>query len=164
MGKVATVAGLALTLGVTASAAAQSTISSNPADTARVCQEPRHFWVEGVVRDEKTEEPLPFVNVIVKEDGKMVTGTYTDLDGNFKLELKEGDYEFTIPYVGYVQKSFPVKVPSDKPLDVIELEPTAQPLEGIVIIEAGEAPLIDPSSSGQESEMKIDGVPLRIQY
>lgn len=164
MGKVATVAGLALTLGVTGSAAAQSTISSNPADTARVCQEPRHFWIEGVVRDEKTEEPLPFVNIIVKKDGKMVTGAYTDFDGNFKLKLGEGEYEFTISYVGYVQKIFPVKVPIDKPLDVIELEPTAQPLEGIVIIEAGEAPLIDPSSSGQESEMKIDGVPLRIQY
>ena len=162
MGKVATVAGLALTLGVTGSAAAQSTIFSNPADTARVCQEPRHFWVEGVVRDEKTKEPLPFVNIIFKKDGKTVSGGCTDFDGNFKLKLKEGEYEFTIMCVGYAEKSFPVKVPIDKPLDVIELEPKAPTLDD-VIIEGGSTPIIEIGPEGGTNN-EIQGVPLRIQY
>ena len=120
------------------------------------------FETEGTVVDLKTKEPLPFVNVIVKEDGKMVTGTSTDFDGNFKLELGEGEYEFFFSTVGYAQKSFPVKVPSDKPLDVIELESTGQPLEGI-LIEADPRPLIEIGPEGGTNN-EIQGVPLRIQY
>lgn len=120
------------------------------------------YDMKGTIVDSKTKEELPFVNVIVKEDGKMVTGTSTDFDGNFKLELGEGEYEFFFSTFGYAQKSFPVKVPGDKPLDVIELESTGQPLEGI-LIEADSRPLIEIGPEGGTNN-EIQGVPLRIQY
>ncbi len=85
-------------------------ISIDPADTARVYQELRSVWLEGVVKDSLTKEPLPFFNVIVKKDGKYLTGTCTDFDGNFKLQLEKGEYEFVVSEVGYARKRIPVKV------------------------------------------------------
>ena len=122
------------------------------------------FETEGTVVDLKTKEPLPFVNVIVKEDGKVVTGTSTDFDGNFKLKLGEGEYEFTISYVGYAQKRFPVKVPIDKPLDAIELESRADIIDTGIITDRDIVPLIDMEAPGVTSGAEIDGVQLRIQY
>ena len=121
------------------------------------------FETEGTVVDLKTKEPLPFVNVVVKEDGKVVTGTSTDFDGNFKLKLEEGEYEFFFSTVGYDQKSFPVKVPGDMPFEVIELES-----KGVVDMIMGildyKEPLIDMEAQGVTSSPEIDGVQLRIQY
>ena len=34
--------------------------------------------MKGTITDKKTNEPLPFVNVIVKQDGKQVHGGTTD--------------------------------------------------------------------------------------
>ena len=120
------------------------------------------YETDGSVMDEKTKEPLPFVNVVVLKDGKQVRGAATDFDGNFKLELENGAYEILISAIGYAQKRIPVKVPDDIPLKAIELKSNSVPLMGMVEIKT--TPLIDPGSPGQDSEMKIDGVPLRIQY
>ena len=121
------------------------------------------FETKGTVVDLKTKEPLPFVNVIVKEDGKVVTGTSTDFDGNFKLELGEGEYEFFFSTVGYAQKSFPVKVPGDMPFEVIELE-SKDVVDMIMGILDYKEPLIDMEAQGVTSSPEIDGVQLRIQY
>ena len=122
------------------------------------------YDMKGTIVDSKTKVELPFVNVIVLKDGKQVNGTVTDFDGNFQLSLEEGEYEFLISFVGYAQKRFPVKVPKDIALKAIELESTDVETLGIIIIEEGATPLIDPTTPGQDSEMKIEGVPLRIQY
>ena len=122
------------------------------------------FDTKGTIIDSKTKEELPFVNVLVLKDGKQVKGTTSDLDGCFKLDLEEGEYEFIISAIGYARKRFPVKVPGDMPLKAIELEYTAELLEGILIIEEDSTPQLDPTTSGQDSEMKIDGTPLQIQY
>jgi len=122
------------------------------------------YDTRGTVIDSKTKEELPFVNIIVKKDGKPVNGTSTDFDGNFKITLEEGEYEFLISYVGYAQKRFPVKVPGDMSLKAIELESTVELLDEGIIIESEAVPLMDQTTPGQNSEMKIEGVPLRIQY
>ncbi len=160
MGKVATVAGLALTLGVTASAAAQSTTTA-PVDTTCIHQNMRLVRVEGVVMDNVTKEVMPFVNIVVKKDGKAVNGAGTDFDGKFKLDLMEGEYEFLISTVGYALKRFPVKVPGDMPLKAIELESTSVEMMGMVDYKV---PVIDIGASGVTSGAEIDGVQLRIQY
>lgn len=160
MGKVATVAGLALTLGVTASAAAQSTTTA-PVDTTCIHQNMRLVRVEGVVMDSVTKEVMPFVNIVVKKDGKAVNGAGTDFDGKFKLDLMEGEYEFLISTVGYALKRFPVKVPGDMPLKAIELESTSVEMMGMVDYKV---PVIDIGASGVTSGAEIDGVQLRIQY
>ncbi|MFA6932767.1 MAG: DUF4139 domain-containing protein, partial [Bacteroidales bacterium] len=37
----------------------------------------------GTITDEKTGEPMPFVNVVVEQDGKQLGGAQTDMDGNY---------------------------------------------------------------------------------
>lgn len=58
--------------------------------------------VKGRIVSEKTNEPLPFVNVIVF--GKPEIGAATDLDGNFIIKgLQPGYIKLTASFVGYKQ-------------------------------------------------------------
>ncbi len=58
--------------------------------------------IEGTITDGKTSETLPFVNVVIDQNGKMITGGLTDFDGKYKFtELPEGEYEVRAVYIGY---------------------------------------------------------------
>jgi len=54
--------------------------------------------VRGILIDDKTSEPLMFAGILVEELG---TGTTTDLDGAFSLELAPGIYTLKLSYTGY---------------------------------------------------------------
>lgn len=56
----------------------------------------------GTITDEKTNEPLIAVNIVLKLDGKIVTGARTDFDGNFKIvSVPPGNYDIEVSYMGY---------------------------------------------------------------
>jgi len=56
----------------------------------------------GTITDEKTGEPMPFVNVVVEQDGKQLGGAQTDMDGNYTIEpLSSGYYDIIASFVGY---------------------------------------------------------------
>ncbi|MEM9678932.1 MAG: carboxypeptidase-like regulatory domain-containing protein, partial [Bacteroidota bacterium] len=57
--------------------------------------------VEGTVIDGEFNEPLAFANVLVKGT---TTGTTSDFDGKYELELDEGTYTLVFSYVGYNTK------------------------------------------------------------
>ena len=122
------------------------------------------YYVEGSVIDSETKEALPFVNVVVLKEGKQCGGGITDFDGNFKLQLEEGEYEFVFSSIGYVQRRVPVKVP-DKgtTLKTIELEFKVGEFLGEVLIEGGSTPMIEIGPEGATST-EVDGVILRVQY
>ena len=120
------------------------------------------YYVECSVIDSETKEALPFVNIIALKDGKQCKGGVTDFDGNFKLQLEEGEYEFLFSSVGYMQKRVPVKVPDKGALKAIELEYSAA-LMGDVLIEGGPTPMIEIGPEGATST-EVDGVILRVQY
>ncbi len=54
--------------------------------------------ITGNVIDEKTSEPLPYVNIGIKDKS---IGTFSDSNGAYRLELPRGDYDLVISYVGY---------------------------------------------------------------
>lgn len=54
--------------------------------------------IKGKVTDEKTSEPLPYVNIGVKGQA---TGTFSDSNGAYRLELPKGEYDLFISSVGY---------------------------------------------------------------
>jgi len=60
--------------------------------------------IQGVVRDEESNEVLPFVSVVNLDKD---LGTQTDLDGEFELEAEEGD-EIVVSYIGYNTQSIEV--------------------------------------------------------
>ena len=60
----------------------------------------------GVVVDKKTAEPLVGVGVAVWSGGRLLTGTSTDLEGNFKIISPVIDFELRISYIGYSEVKF----------------------------------------------------------
>ncbi|SFZ94207.1 iron complex outermembrane recepter protein, partial [Flaviramulus basaltis] len=56
--------------------------------------------LKGVVTEQSTSIPLPGVNVVIKGT---TTGTSTDFDGNYQIEVKNGDI-IVFTYVGYQAK------------------------------------------------------------
>ena len=92
LGKVATVAGLALALGGSVDAAAQTVDTAGVQRVAseEVRRKPFNARLTGVIKDSLTGEPLPFVNVVIKQDGKQVMGGMTDFDGIFTISVPSG--------------------------------------------------------------------------
>lgn len=58
--------------------------------------------VKGVVKQDKTNEPLIGVNVSVQNSS---AGTTTDLDGQYELNLESGEYTLVFTYVGFEDKT-----------------------------------------------------------
>jgi len=58
--------------------------------------------LKGKVTDQETEEPIPFANIVVYKEGKMITGSTTDFDGRYTIKpIKSGYYDIRVAYIGY---------------------------------------------------------------
>ena len=104
LGKVATVAGLALGLAATTvqAQAPVSTVPTTPQDTDTTHKVIANGVLKGIVVEAKTNEPIPFCNVVVKQDGKQVHGGTTDFDGIYIIKpLPMGVYTVEIASPGY---------------------------------------------------------------
>ena len=64
--------------------------------------------IKGKVTDAKTGDPLPFVNISTMIDGTL-TGTNTDFDGLYSLEVPNTTVTLTFSYVGYQKQEIVVK-------------------------------------------------------
>ena len=61
--------------------------------------------ITGRLVDKASKEPLLFASINLWEDGKLLKGTESDLDGNFIFsDLKPGVYDLEYMYVGYRSK------------------------------------------------------------
>lgn len=86
--------------------------------------------VSGSVVD-SANEPLPGVSI--KEKGS-ATGAVTDIDGKFKITVKNEQSVLEFSYVGYTPQS--VTVGSKRTFDIV-LEETSTMLDGVVVIGYG---------------------------
>ncbi|NJB70019.1 TonB-dependent SusC/RagA subfamily outer membrane receptor [Saonia flava] len=80
--------------------------------------------ITGIVTDE-SGAPLPGCNVVIK--GTTI-GTTTDFDGNYSLEVSEGQ-ELTFSYIGFQDKQMPIY----SSVMNIRLDEDAQMLEEVVV-------------------------------
>jgi outer membrane receptor protein involved in Fe transport len=96
--------------------------------------------IMGKVYDEQTKEPIPYSNIILytQKDSTQVTGTVSDLKGEFTLKgIKDGTYYVSIQYVGYkgrVVKN--ISISASKPhveLGNLAIIPTAINLKNVVV-------------------------------
>jgi TonB-dependent starch-binding outer membrane protein SusC len=96
--------------------------------------------IKGTVTEQSTSIPLPGVNVIVKGT---TTGTATDFDGMYEIEVKKGDI-LIFSYVGYN----PVEIPftGQSTLNV-ELSENAAQLNEVVVIGYGSTTVKDATGS-----------------
>lgn len=116
--------------------------------------------MKGTIIDAKTKEPLPFVNVVVKQDGKQVHGGSTDFDGIFTIKpLQVGKYDIEVSTVGYnryVQTGINVKATGFTVVDVA-LNPTATNLDVVDIVEE-KVPVIEIGSAEQGARLSSDDI------
>ena len=87
--------------------------------------------ISGTVIDQGSGQPLPGVNVIVKNTSN---GSFTDFDGNFTLNNVPSGAILVFSYVGYDEKE--VTVSSEEPLSISMTE-NAESLDEIVVIGYG---------------------------
>ena len=86
--------------------------------------------VTGTVTEQSTSLPLPGVNIIIKDT---TTGTATDFDGNYLINVNTGDI-LVFSYVGYVTQE--ITFNGQSTIDVQLLEDAAQ-LDEVVVIGYG---------------------------
>ena len=87
--------------------------------------------ISGNVRDAKTGEALPGVNIMVKGT---TTGTITDLDGNFTIKVPNSSATLVFSFIGYQAQS--IAVEGRTKLDVKMQEDTKN-LEEVVVVGYG---------------------------
>ncbi|WP_370390657.1 SusC/RagA family TonB-linked outer membrane protein [uncultured Winogradskyella sp.] len=96
--------------------------------------------VTGTVTDKANAMPLPGVNVVIKGTAR---GTSTDFDGNFSLEVNEGEV-VVISYLGYTTQE--ITYTGQARLDVALVEDAAQ-LDEVVLIGYGTTTVKDATGS-----------------
>jgi len=108
--------------------------------------------ISGIVSDSDTGEPLPGVNVYLKESSM---GAATDIDGFYTiLNVSPGSYTLKIDYVGY--SSFEVKDVRVK-IDLttrIDMQLKTEVLEGETIVVVADRPIVTHDVSN--SQLNID--------
>ena len=88
--------------------------------------------ISGNVADKN--ESIPFANVVVSNlQNKIISGTTTDDEGAFSLQLKKGTYIITISYLGYKNWTKNLEVTSNINLGTIIIEEDAENLDEIVV-------------------------------
>ncbi len=93
----------------------------------------------GKVLDAKLQQPLPYVNVVIKNtQGETLTGGITLDDGTFKIEkIEEGDILIHIQYIGYTtyEKKVTLKKGNYKiNLGNIYLEEELEGLDSVTVV------------------------------
>lgn len=70
--------------------------------------------VSGKVVDQKSKEPLPYVNIVIKDTAKkIITGGITELDGKFRVkDIPEGISIIEVQFIGYKTYSRQINISS----------------------------------------------------
>lgn len=77
--------------------------------------------IKGIVSDKNTKELLIGVTIIISkaddDQRNMITGTTTDLNGNYLIDLESGKYRLTYSYVAYESEEYIVDVLAEDHLE-----------------------------------------------
>jgi outer membrane receptor protein involved in Fe transport len=116
--------------------------------------------LKGKVTDKETNEPIPFANVVVLLDGKIVNGGSTDLDGNYVIKpIPPGKYDVKSTYVGYttyISQGVIINANKDRFLN-IQMKTSATTLDAVEIV-AFEVPLIDKDQTSTGATMTSEEI------
>ena len=84
------------------------------------------FTVVGILRDAKTGEYLPYVNVAVLDsiDSSFVKGGISNMDGRFELnEVPQGAFLLRVSAIGYENYVHPFRVSNNTDLGTLRIQP-----------------------------------------
>lgn len=94
------------------------------------------FSVKGKVFEYGKTDPIPYANVLLLtvSDSSQVSGTITEIDGEFELTgIREGQYLFKIQYLGYQNYFKTLLVSSNQDLGKISLKEETTALNEVVV-------------------------------
>lgn len=116
--------------------------------------------LKGQITDKATGETLPFVNLVLEQNGSQKAGAASDLDGNFLINsIEPGEYTLKVSFVGY--KKFQVNnllIKSNKiTFQDIPLESGDVELEEFTVVDY-EVPLIDRDGGASGGTMTKDEI------
>ncbi len=114
--------------------------------------------IKGKIIDAESKETLPFVNVVIEQNGLTVTGGSTDFDGVYFIKpIGPGEYTVKVKYVGYKPVMVTgVLVKSDKiTFKDINMTSSVEQLETFEVIEYT-VPLIDRDGGPSGTSMTGD--------
>jgi TonB-linked SusC/RagA family outer membrane protein len=97
----------------------------------RISVEPTSL-VTGKVTEAESGEPLPGVNILVKNTA---LGTVSDIDGTYRIEVPEENNTLIFSFIGYAQQE--VNINGRSTIDVV-MQPSGRELDEIVVIGYGE--------------------------
>ncbi len=119
----------------------------------------QNVTISGNVKDNVTNQPLPGVNIIIKNTSKGVT---TDFDGNYTITEVPLNSVLVFSYVGFEDKEIVVK--NNNPINVVLVE-DAQALNEVVVIGYGSQrkELVTGAFSSIDSETIVQNNPQRIE-
>lgn len=89
--------------------------------------------IEGTITDENNT-PIPYASVYIQQ---LTTGTISDLEGKYTLDIPEGDYKIVFQYLGYVSFEATITGENDIQLDV-SLIPQNVKIKEIKVLASGE--------------------------
>lgn len=93
--------------------------------------------VTGKVIDQKTNEPLPYVTIVVKNNNAIVTGSITDDKGEFEVaKLAPQNYTVEIQFIGYKTIIKQVDLTESKKVELgtIIIAEDVQQLKGVEVV------------------------------
>ncbi|CAM3983233.1 MULTISPECIES: TonB-dependent receptor domain-containing protein [Flavobacterium] len=93
--------------------------------------------ISGKVVDKKTNEPLPYVTIVVKESENIITGGITSESGEFNIEkLIPKKYTIEIQFIGYKTIVKDIDLTNDKKINIgtISIEEDVAQLEGVELV------------------------------
>lgn len=113
--------------------------------------------VSGVVKDSLTGETIIGANIVIQGT---TTGTTSDINGNFVLQLSKGKYTLQVSFIGYTTLLQPVTV-TDSPLKLNFKLKSAIEIKGIEVIadyaKARETPVAFTNMTPAKIEERLSG-------
>lgn len=95
--------------------------------------------LSGIVKESKSGNGLPFVNIVLKNSGdsSFVTGTISNETGRFSFaDIKSGEYILQLSYAGFQVKNQPVLLGTLSPfldLGTVEMEQDSKQLQEVIV-------------------------------
>lgn len=93
--------------------------------------------IKGKVIDKKTNEALPYVNITIKDNGKIITGAVTSEDGNFTInKLAQQKFTVEIQYIGFttVVKNIDLTTDANQNLGIITISEDVAELKDVEVV------------------------------
>lgn len=164
-GLFAKVAGLALSLvACSPSHRLEGKPPANPDPTDQLMGEVMidNIEVKGRLMDGKTQEPLPFAQVIFRQGDINVDTAETDIEGRYSVMLPRGEYDMEVKAVGYEPKVVRVIARPSDGVNTIELTSTAIPYQLMGLPPVKTLPN-EIAPDGPSQQMEMDGVKVKVE-